>query len=257
LTEQSPFLSPLQTSRDVLIFQLYSDKALIIGCDSAGAIGPKPLDKVKVDGYTLGKITARVALMEVLSTGAKPICVVDALSVEPEPTGNEILEGVRDEAKTTGLDPELAVMGSSEKNFMVEQTGIGVTVIGVIDKSLLKIGVSKPGDIVVAIGFPFVGDEVLHAEKLGTAAGVSDVLKLLRMDFVHEILPVGSEGIAREIKILAEGSKLNFEFADELVIDVEKSAGPATVLLASLPKSRLPEVTRVITKPVTVVGRLF
>jgi hypothetical protein len=230
---------------------------MVIGCDSAGAIGPKSRDKVRVDGYTLGKITARVALMEVLSTGAKPICVIDTLSVEPEPTGNEILEGVRDEAKKVGLDPKLAVMGSTEKNFAVEQTGIGVTAIGIIEKSLLKIGVSKPEDIVVAVGFPCVGDEVLHAEKLGKTADTSDVLKLLSMEFVHEIIPVGSEGITREVRILAEGSKLNFKFNHNIRIDVKKSAGPATVLLTSLPESRLVEVNHVISKPINIVGQLF
>ena len=257
MTAQPLLFSPLQTSRDVLIFQLDSAKALVISCDSAGAIGPKPLDKVKVDGYTLGKITARVALMEVLSTGAKPICVVDTLSVEPEPTGSEILVGVREEAKKVGLDPELAVMGSSEKNFAVEQTGIGVTVIGVIEKSLLKIGFSKPEDIVVAVGVPCVGAEVLYEEKNGNIADTLDVLKLRELDFVHEILPVGSEGIAREIRILAESSKLKFKLMEKTRLDVKKSAGPATVLLASLPQSRLAEVKRAIGKPVNVVGYLL
>ena len=257
MTEQLPLLFPLRTIRDVLIFQLDRGKALVIGCDSAGAIGPKPLDIVKVDAHTLGKITARVALMEVLSTGAKPVCVVDALSVEPEPTGKEILAGVRDEAKKAGLDPELAVMGSSEKNFAVKQTGIGVTVIGIIDTALLKIGVSKPEDIVVAVGVPCVGDEVLHAEKLGKTANVSDVLTLRELNFVHEIIPVGSEGVTREIRILAESSKLNFKFEKQTRVDVKKSAGPATVLLASLPEANLVEVKRAINKPITVVGRLL
>lgn len=128
---------------------------MVIGCDSAGGIGPKPLDRVKVDGYTLGRFTARVALMEVLSTGAKPICLVDTLSVEPDPLGLEIIKGVKDEAKEAGLDPTLAVTGSSEKNIPVEQTGIGVTVIGIAEKGLLRIGLSKPKDVVMAIGLLF------------------------------------------------------------------------------------------------------
>ena len=247
----------MQTDRDVLIFEFSNGEAMVVGCDSAGGIGPKSLDKVRVDGYTLVKFTARVALMEVLSTGAKPICVVDTLSVEPEPTGIEILEGIKEEAKKVGLDPELAVMGSSEKNFTVEQTGIGVTVIGMTGKVSLRIGVSEPEDIVVAVGIPCVGAEVIYAEKMGKTADASDVLKLRDMEFVHEIIPVGSEGIVHEIRMLAEGSNLKLKFTKKPMIDVKKSAGPATVVLASLPEFRLAELKRAISKPINVVGQLF
>jgi hypothetical protein len=38
---------------------------------------------------------------------------------------------------------------------------------------------------------------------------------------------------------------------------VEKSAGPATVLLATMPESMLGEFKRAINKAVNVVGQLF
>jgi hypothetical protein len=249
--------SPVKTSRDVLIFEFENEGVMVIGCDSAGGIGPKPLDRVKVDGYTLGRFTARVAIMEVLSTGAKPICLVDTLIVEPEPTGIEIIKGVKDEAKEAGLDPKLAVTGSSEKNISVEQTGIGVTVIGITRKELLRIGVSQPKDVVVAIGTPCVGDEVTLAEKKGKTADISDILRLLDIDFIHEIIPVGSEGIAHEIGTIAKESNLRFKLSDQLKVDVKNSAGPATVILASLPNFKLAELKSAISKPINIVGHLF
>ncbi len=109
----------------------------------------------------------------------------------------------------------------------------------------------------VAVGTPFVGNEVIYAEKTGKTAGTSDVLKLRDMEFIHEILPVGSEGIFHEIKVLAEGSMLKFRFTKQLGVDVKKSAGPATMLLASLPESKLAELKHVVNKPVNVVGQLF
>jgi len=257
LMENLPILSPLKTSRDVLIFEFENGEVMVIGCDSAGGIGPKPLDRVKVDGYTLGKFTARVAIMEVLSTGAKPICLVDTLSVEPEPTGIEIIKGVEDEAKEAGLDPKLAVTGSSEKNIPVDQTGIGVTVIGMTRKELLRIGVSQPKDVVVAVGTPCVGDEVVLAEKERKTADISDILRLLDIDFIHEIIPVGSQGITYEIRTLAKESNLKFKLLDQLKVDVKKSAGPATVILASLPDFKLTELKSAISKPINIVGHLF
>jgi hypothetical protein len=257
LTQNLLLPFPVATYRDVLLFEFANGEVMVVGCDSAGGIGPKPLDKIKVDGYTLGKFTARVTLMEVLATGAKPLCVIDALGVELEPTGNEILKGVKDEAVKAGLDPRLAVTGSTEKNIPVQQTGIGMTVIGMCKKASLKIGVSQPGDTIVAIGIPCVGDEVVPAEKEGKTADIADVLKLRDISFVHEKIPVGPEGITYEMETLAKSSKLKFKLTNQNSVDVQKSAGPATVILASLPNSKLGALKRAISKPIHVVGVLF
>lgn len=247
---------PLQTYRDVLLFELENQQVMVVGCDSSGGIGPKPLDKLKVSGYILGKFTARVVLMEVLATGAKPLCLVDALGVELNPTGLEILKGLKEEAARAGLEPRFAVTGSSEKNFEVEQTGIGVTAIGLTTKDLLKIGTSQPRDLIVAIGIPSVGNEVIQAEKEGKTADCLDVLKLLSLEFVHEVIPAGSMGIAHEVEILAKSAKLGFKLPDQQKVNVKKSAGPATVIIATLPKSNLANLKAQINKPINLVGSL-
>lgn len=251
--------TPVQTktSRDVLLFGISSADFLVIGCDSSGGIGPKPLDKLKVNGYTLGKFTARAALMEVLSVGADPICIVDTLGVEPEPLGAEILTGIRDEAVKAGLDPKLAVTGSTEKNIVVEQTGIGVTVVGVCAAQQLKIGTSKPHDVIAAIGIPSVAGQVISGEKNGAIAETLDILKLRPMDFVHEMIPVGSTGILHEVETLAAGAKLKLELVEKLAVDVRKSAGPATVLLVSLAQENLERLKATIHKPVNPVAYLL
>jgi hypothetical protein len=258
LTQNPSFPLPIKTYRDVRIFQFINDEVMVVGCDSAGGIGPKPLDKVKVDGYTVGKFTTRVALMEVLSVGAKPICVVNNLCVELNPTGLEILKGVKDEAIKAGLNPEMAVTGSSEKNFAVEQTGIGITVIGFCKKESLRIGVSQPGDAVIVLGNTCMGDEVVKAESEGRICDIADVLNLLRLEYIHEVIPVGSEGIKREVNVLTRSSGLNFKQNFQCKIDFEKSAGPATALLATLPVSKIALVERAFSsKPVKFMGTLF
>jgi hypothetical protein len=257
LTQNQLFpLHPIKTNRDTLIFKLPNNGALVVGCDSAGGIGPKRLDKIKVDAFTLGKFTARAALMDVLAVGAHPICIVDTLAVEPKPTGNEILRGIRAEAEKAGLDPKLAVTGSTEKNIKVDQTGIGVTVIGTCPYKHLKIGSSKPNDIVAALGVPCVGEEVLPAEKTGQIADTVDVLMLRSGKFIHELIPVGSTGIKRETQTLAEGSNLRAAMLHKHGIDLEKSAGPATVVLATLAENNLENLSRLTKKPIAIVARL-
>ena len=154
----------IRTARDLSVFEINYESVMVVGCDSAGGIGPKPLDKVKVSGYTLGRFTARVALMEVLAVGATPVCLTNTLGVEPDPTGFEILEGIKIEIQLAGLGSSLVVIGSMEKTVAVEQTGIGITVVGLAPKNNLRIGLSRPDDLLVAVGRPSVKDEVLPAE---------------------------------------------------------------------------------------------
>jgi len=48
--------------------------------------------------------------MDVIATGAFPLLLSVTLGVEKEPTGNEILEGIRREARSFGLDPNPVLM---------------------------------------------------------------------------------------------------------------------------------------------------
>lgn len=252
----NPQLKPLKTSRDILLFEFPNHQLLVVACDSSGGIGPKQLDKLKVSGYILGKFTARSALMEVLSVGATPICIVDALGVEPAPLGAEILAGIREEATLAGLDPDLAVTGSTEKNIIVEQTGIGVTVIGTCQKEQLNIGTSQPDDLVVAIGLPSVGDQVLTAEREGEIAETTDLLSLLNLGFIHEVIPVGSTGVLHELQTLSRSAELNYQLTKQTPVDIYKSAGPSTVLLVTIPKDKLASLQKSTTKPVTPIATL-
>lgn len=243
------------TLRDISLIRLGDENYLVIACDSAGGIGPKKGDSLRVPGQVVGRFTTRVALMEVMAIGARPVNVINTLAVEYEPTGKEIITGIRAEVNKAGLDPDIVINGSTEENIPTFQTGIGVTVIGLVEASGLRLARSSPLDMVVAVGLPMVGEEVLAKEEL--IADLSTLQGLLQLDFIHEILPVGSKGISYEAGILAKMSGLKLDFNPELKIDPEKSAGPGTVLLASLPADKIEEVSRFISKPVNVVGRLI
>jgi len=246
----------IETARDVSVFEVSDDSVMVVGCDSSGGIGPKPLDKIKVSGYTLGRFTARVVLMEVLAVGALPICLTNTLGVEPDPTGLEILEGIKSEVQLVRLGYRLVITGSMEKNVPVNQTGIGVTVVGLASKNELKLGLSQPGDSLVAVGIPSVKNEVLAAERQRKIADLDDLLKLMGCGFVHEVIPVGSEGILREANVLAHDSGLQLKL-EENEVETKKSAGPATVILTSISKTNVKKLSGVIDKPLHVIGSFF
>ncbi len=244
--------SIIHTERDVQLIRLDRRKVLVVSCDSSGAIGSKPLDQVKCPPEIVGKFAARVALMEVFATGARPICVAAPLAVEPTPTGKRILKGIRSEMKYAGLDSHTPIIESTEKNFKTKQTGVGVTVLGLSNPSSLKIGRCMAGDGVFALGAPCVGAKVLSGERRHIIADPRDVSTLLRYGFVHEVIPVGSTGIMHEAKVMAKDSGLRFRPDNYEQNTLTESAGPATVILYASSAVHRP-LSRIL-KPIARVG---
>jgi selenophosphate synthetase-related protein len=242
---------------DVTILKIPTGHAIVTGSTSSGAVGPKIMDKVKVDGQILGKFLARVALMDVTATGAFPLLLSVTLGVEKEPTGNQIIEGIKREARNIGLDPNQVIMENTEDNFETVQTGVGLTVVGFANEDELRLGKTCPGDLIIAIGKPKVGNEVILAEKKGEIADLKNVVQLSQKKYVHDIAAVGTFGIADEARIMAFGVGRQVKLIEVKGLDLNKSAGPATVILASIDKEKLEEVTSLIGKPVNVVGEIL
>lgn len=241
--------------RDLSVVELFPGLLLVVACDSDGGIGPKPADTVKVDGYVLGRFGARVPLMELIASGARPFLLVDNLSVEMEPTGREIIAGIRDELASAGLAGEVALNGSTEENVPVRATGIGVTVLGLCAAERFRPGGARPGDLAVCIGVPKSApqDEVRLDDPaiMDLAAAVA----LGRLADVHDMLPVGSRGIAYEAGQMAALAGLRFEPAPDAGVDLAKSGGPATCCLVAVEPGALDRVQAAAGKPCHVVGR--
>src|SRR5208283_2612931 len=229
---------------DVSIVKVPTGHAIVAGSTSSGAVGPKIEDKVRVDGQILGKFLARVSLMDVIATGAFPILLSVTLGVEKEPTGNAILDGIRKEARTLGLDPDQVLMENTEDNFETVQTGAGLTVIGFANEDELRLGKTSPGDLIVAIGKPKVGDEVILAEAKGEIADLKNVTQLSQKKYVHDIAAVGTFGIADEARMMAYAVGRQLKLAEVKGLDLNKSAGPATVVLVTVAKENLEDYRR-------------
>ncbi len=255
MTGSSAAPRSIRTRRDLLLLRLSRNRLLAVSCDAAGGIGSKLHDKVRASPRLLGKMTARVALMELLAIGATPIALAGALSVEPKPTGDQVVKGMLDEVRYARLR-NVQILASSEKNVKVGQTGIGVTAIGFVSTSNLKIGLCRSGDEVVAIGEPHVGQEVLRGEASRKIADTLDVIKIREKSFVHEIIPVGSRGILKEARTMARDSNLSIRLLESQQVDLKKSAGPATVLVCALRAGSFRKMEALLDKPTRVIGHL-
>lgn len=240
--------------RDLSILNIGLDSALVIACDSNASIGSKPNDHFQWDPRMTGRSAVRVPLMEVLATGAMPVLVINNLCVELDPSGNAILEGIRDVCGLLSQPP--AITGSDETNMPTTQTGVGVTVIGAVETSQCRLGRSVDGDRVVAVGMPVGGPDATAEERVNAVAGPETIQALLGLAQVHEILPVGSRGIAYEAGELAKGADLLLHILDEVPLDLERSAADCAVVLVSLQPGSVLTSDDVGGLPVTEIGTL-
>lgn len=214
--------------RDLDIIPINQDTSLAIACDSCGGIGLKTCDSVQATPQVVGRLTTRVVLMEILSTGAIPIALTAAICSEPNPTGEALLEGICQSMEEAGF-PNLPLTISTEKNTPTHQTALGMTAIATLQNRTLESRKSKIGCRVYAAGIPKVGQELSEDES--QIADFTTLKQLLDASGVLEIWPVGSRGILAEGIDLAASAGGKLKLDSSVSFDLHKSAGTCTTLL--------------------------
>lgn len=242
--------------RDLTIIDINDDQVMVISCDSAGAIGNKEKDIVKVEPEIVGYFTAQVALMEMLAIGAKPITIVNTLSVEMDDTGKRIIEGIKRVVEPLDFSDVDIITGSTEENFPVCQTGMGITIIGIIDKKNWDRPKARANTLVAVVGVPKIGNEIIE-DKGREILSISHLLELKNNPSIHEILPVGSKGILYELKEMARTNNLSYCLDDEIALDIERSAGPATCAIISIDEGEYNNLKNFFPIPVERIGRFI
>ena len=226
--------------RDLTVIKIDNEKTMIIACDSCGSAGMKEYDILKVPPFFTGKFTVRVAVMEVLCSGAKIIAITNCVCNEMNNTGLEIIKGIKDELLEADIN-NAVLTGSTEENFKTLSTGLGITVIGIVENKNLKLNKSKVGNAIISVGLPKVGNEI----NLSFDNEVIDykiLKKLFELEYVYEIVPVGSKGILYEAETLAKTNNLKLKLIRPINIDIYKSAGPSTVIIASVKSDRVKDL---------------
>lgn len=225
---------PVRRLRDVTLIDGPDGSTVVVACDSVGGIGPRPGDMFSVDARTVTHFAARVPILEVLSTGASPTVIVDTLSIERGPTANEMIEEVRALARELGLDPDTSVTGSTEDNVATSATALGITVVGVAGPGRFRPSSAGPGDLVVAVGLPLSAPRDRLVPGDPRMPSIAEVRAIAALPGIHEVLPVGSRGIAHEISQLVATQGLLARDAGPGLVDRERTAGPSTCVLAAV-----------------------
>ena len=242
--------------RDLTKIDLHDNYSLIIAVDSDGGIGPRPGDTVICPAYDLGRFAIRVPLMEVLASGAIPIAAWDMLTLPMDETGKEILRGIKEELAMAGLGEDFHVSGSTEDNVPTNMTGLGTCVAGLVHSQDFRPGTSQSGDLIVCFGFPKSAPEYNVSVDDPEILPSSDLLKLGKVEGIHDILPVGSHGPLFEIEQMALSAGLKYRIVQSPV-HLNKSGGPSTCAVISLTEAALEHVRPLVKDPVHVVGKLY
>lgn len=247
---------PVSRIRDLVILGIGPENLLVVACDSSGSIGSKPHDTFPSTPAFVAHCATRVAMLEVLSSGARPELIVDTLSVEMHPTGAEMISEIRRMAASIGLDHD-RVTGSTEDNVESLVTGLGVTILGSALRSELRPGTSEPGDVVLCLGLPASAPQDTLVPDDPRMVPIETVARVLAIEGVHDALPVGSHGTGFEIAELARTSQLQF-VSGEHNLDLDTSGGPASCVLISTTADALDQVLKVMPAevPRTILGRL-
>lgn len=223
--------------RDVIFIPLSANEELVIATDGAGGIGEKEQDIVQTSYRILSQFTYRVALMECLAVGAVPFAVLVQNFISEE-VWQMVIDEIRKVSQQIGLT-ELEIGGSTESNMPLVQSALGITVLGKVAKDEKKVGKTPENAAFAVAGLPLFGEEVLT--RSDGVLPLDLFLRLLKHPAIYEVVPVGSKGIKHELErvwgvtndLLAEGD----------VIDIRKSAGPATCVIISFNEAEKEELS--------------
>ena len=231
--------------RDILMIPFSEDENLVIASDNSGSIGLKEMDAVRVPYETVAYYSFRVAVMECMSAGAEPFAVTmqnfcgkDAWKALVK----GIEQGIADLWKSN-----LSITGSTESNFSLHQSAVGITVLGKTRgrKAIDKLTYNNQTKIAV-IGLPLVGPEVVERE--GGVVRLAVFEQICELENVVTI-PVGSKGILFELN----GLFADLQFTEENLetnLDLTKSSGPSTCFIAVYPEMMKPKL-------ISAAGRHF
>jgi len=193
----------------------------IVTTDNSGGIGEKAADIVTVPDRVTAHFAARVTLLEQWSANAEPVTVL-IHNFSGSSSWENYVQGVNDLFQEAGLDVP-SISGSTETNIELVQSALAVTMIGKMKE------VRPVGDLTwFTYGTPLVGEEVMA--RADEVASVRKIYEAINRGIVHRIWPVGSKGIAEEVRCLTG----NTEAIVESVLDIKKSAGPSTVVLLAI-----------------------
>jgi hypothetical protein len=222
--------------RDVLSLPFNDGEFIVIASDNSGGIGRKTGDAVRADYEMVAYYSLRVAAMECMAAGAVPFAVTLQNFCGEEAWAELVAGAVK--ALTELQLSHVEITGSTESNFSMNQSAVGLSVLGKTSLSVSGPLLHTDETLLAVIGSPLVGKEVI--DRSCDVAPLPLFVQLCALEYVVS-LPVGSKGILSEMNKLF----VNRTFTKEMLesdLDVVKSSGPATCFIIVFPAEKESEI---------------
>jgi len=204
---------------DVAVISLNSAEELIVASDNSGSIGEKMYDDINVPYTITAYYNFRVAYMECVAAGATPLAVV-IHNFSGDEAWDSFVSGIKRAMQELHIN--LEITGSTETNFTLMQSAIGMVIIGRRPKqNTLDIDLCDDVEIAV-IGQPLVGQDVI--EQANMIAPLPLFQSMAQNKDVIALRPVGSKGILYELRKIFSDEKISFSSS----VNMNVSSGPAT-----------------------------
>ncbi|WP_042463903.1 hypothetical protein [Neobacillus dielmonensis] len=236
--------------RNAVILPIGGGECLIVASDNSGGIGMKVNDHVHVPYETVAYYAFRTASMECIAAGGEIISVVVHNFCGNDPW-TELEKGIQ-----TGLDElglkDVPITGSTESNFPLLQSAVGVVVIGKKSCNNIK-KMNDCEDLKLAvIGLPLVGNEVVEQKEQVAPLSLFQAVSLLP-DVIT--WPVGSKGILYELGQMFPAQTMTEDMV-ATDVDILKSSGPATcfiVVFSIYQEEQVKKLAEKLFHPLTMV----
>lgn len=209
--------------RDIIILD---DLGLVISTDSAASIGEKPYDEVKADVEMVAYYSAFVPIVEALCVRSTPYVMIDNLCNERLGYGERMMKGIRKAMDEAGMDRS-GFMGSTEENFTTHMTALGVSLIS----KGYELRKAMKGDAIYAVGRALFGKALI--DNRSEAMSINDYIYLAGENYIHDIVPVGSQGAMHELEELERHAGLKARIIND-DFDYKESAGPSSICLFTM-----------------------
>lgn len=246
----------IEKYRDIQLIENSELGYLAIACDVSAGIGSKDGDVVQIEPDLAGYYATAVTLIELMSIGAEPMSVINTLGVEMDPTGKEVIEGIKNAMSEANI-PLDCLTGSTEDNMPSLVTSIGITVVSNLDKDKLKTQSPASGQKIYLVGLPKMGQRYLEDEVIGKLGEVMDIkttISLRAHESVIHMLPIGSKGIKWELNLLSSMYGLEYILDEDVPVDLGSSGGPASCMIVTSEVSLDKFKKLDMTQPITYVG---
>ncbi len=200
----------------------------IVTTDNSGGIGEKPDDLVAVPDQITARFAARVVLLEQWAVDAKPEAIL-LHNFSGDASWERYCEGIQDVFDEIGQAmPQIG--GSSETNMTLQQSALAITMMG---RQQLTEQTSTGSWFIY--GTPLVGEAVIA--RAAEIASLSLLNKARQSGLIERIWPVGSNGILAEYRAATSDPTCSAVSS----LDLEASAGPATVVLLQIDNANVTE----------------